>query len=460
MDVLRFAWLNAMVVVEDKSSLSAGIDASMQALASSFTGTDAVTFLEFVSAFLRQADAAVLPTNPRWLKPAAGYVKRLVAGRPAPQARAAYTNASAALLQAYPSLAPKLLFTDEAKDDKPFAYLLVNLMLIDIRSSVPTLLERLNTPEYPPASRRLASAFDVVTIFIGYLMQSLDDDSRDALVMAPDSLLKLRKSLSETMSVTVEYLRDRWDASVAGAMGLDVRARAGTATTSMGTHYTLAWDSATDSADDDPLILSAVRALALWLREEENDVLRKEATGLMDMLMDLYRGAQAPAKLDFRSAVLVALEALVSLPKGREALLRHQGWRVLTADLASVAEAADGPRQAPRGVEIVRVLLQVVEQEACGTEEEWMDVVTAVAAWDVSGARHMAPAEREFRVAALQLCCALLEGAGAGMRRRYRHSRAALAGMAHLLGDEWRRDGAAREGLDDVAAALRHLELE
>lgn len=85
--------------------------------------------------------------------------------------------------------------------------------------------------------------------------------------MSPDSLLKLRKSISETMLVAIEYLRDRWDASVAGTMGLHPNARVGTAETATGSRRTLTWDSIATSADDDPLILSAVRALALWLRE-------------------------------------------------------------------------------------------------------------------------------------------------------------------------------------------------
>lgn len=59
LDILRFSWLNAMAVVEDKRALSLRIDNTIQSLVSSFTSTDAVTLLEFLGSFLRQADSAV-----------------------------------------------------------------------------------------------------------------------------------------------------------------------------------------------------------------------------------------------------------------------------------------------------------------------------------------------------------------------------------------------------------------
>jgi hypothetical protein len=59
MDILRHAWLNAMVVVDDTSYLADRIDRNVQSLVSSFRGTDAVTFLEFLGLLLRQASSDV-----------------------------------------------------------------------------------------------------------------------------------------------------------------------------------------------------------------------------------------------------------------------------------------------------------------------------------------------------------------------------------------------------------------
>ncbi|KAL7934478.1 Neurochondrin domain-containing protein [Trichoderma chlorosporum] len=458
MDILRHAWLNAMVVVDDTSYLADRIDRNVQSLVSSFRGTDAVTFLEFLGLLLRQAKSEITPSNPKWLNSVINFIRNLVSSRPNSAARSAYTNAAASLLRVYPEESSGLLFKAEKIDEKPFSYLFINLLLIDIRSSAPLLLEQLNKPGYPNTSRRLASAFDIVCIFIGHLVRSLEDESLETLIMSPDNLLKLRKGISETMSVTIEYLRDRWDATFAGAMGLHPDARTGKAETSMGSRLTLTWDSLENIADEDPFILSAVRALAIWLREDENDMLRKEATGLTDMFMDLYRGSSAD-KLDFRSPILVALEGLVTFDKGRNILLQNDGWKTLSKDLVEILQqdaSAISDDETSRGIEIIRVLLPVAE-ESSDTAEEWMGLITAAAAWDVFRQRQARPLVLELQVAALQLCCALLIKANVGMRKRYTHSISALVGIATQLEGEIPSDGVLREAIDDVLDVLRGL---
>lgn len=292
-------------------------------------------------------------------------------------------------------------------------------------------------------------------------MQCLEDDSLETFIMTPDNLLKLRKGIYETMSVTAEYLRDRWDASVAGAMGLHPDARAGTTETATGTYHTLAWDSIKDNADEDMFILSAVRALALWLREDDNDSLRKETTGLMDMFMDLYR-TSSQEKLDFRSPILVALEGVTTMVKGRDSLLANDGWRILTSDLNSILQHGSRTcteEDASRATDIVRILLPIVEQETSGIPEAWMDLITAVAAWDVSDAEQPSPSlmVQEAQVATLQLCCAVLVAANSGMRKRYQYSIAAINGIAVQLGGHVGPDSPVREMLDDVLATLGGL---
>ncbi|KAH6604275.1 hypothetical protein Trco_007721 [Trichoderma cornu-damae] len=459
LDILRHAWLNAMVVVDDTPYLADRIDRNMQSLVSSFRGTDAVTFLEFLGLLLRQASSEVIPSDPKWLNAVIGFIRNLVTSRPNSAARSAYTNAAASLLRVYPKEASGLMFKAEKNDEKPFCYLFVNLLLVDIRSSAPLLLEQLNKPEYPNTSRRLASAFDIICLFIGHLVRSLEDESLETLIMSPGNLLKLRKGISETMSVTVEYLRDRWDATFAGAMGLHPDARSGKVETWMGSRLALTWDSLENMADEDPFVLSAVRALALWLREDEDDMLRREATGLADMLMDLYRGSSAE-KLDFRSPALVALEALVTFEKGRHILLQHDGWNILSRDLCGILLQHDassiGEDETARGMDIVRVLLPIAEQSS-GTAEEWMSLITAVAAWDVSRREQSPPPVLELQVAAMQLCCAVLVRAGPGTRKRYAHSVGALAGIATQLGRRIPRDGFLREAMDDVQDVLGGL---
>lgn len=254
------------------------------------------------------------------------------------------------------------------------------------------------------------------------------------MVMSPDSLLKLRKVISETMSVTVEYLRDRWDASVAGAMGLHPDARSGTADTFSGSHFTLAWDSMKDNADEDPLIQSAIRALALWLREDDNDMLRKEATGLTDMFLDLYQSS-AIHKLDFRSPILVAFEALVTLNKGRRIFIEQDGWSILAKDLGNILKntSSNDDVEAARGIEVVRILLSVVENaETKNITDQQLDLITTVAGCNFD-TQSQSPTLQEFEVAVLMLCCTLLSEAPQAVRKRFVHSIHALRGIATEL---------------------------
>ncbi|KAK0646304.1 Neurochondrin-domain-containing protein [Cercophora newfieldiana] len=461
LEVLLHAWLNSASAV-DRAGLRSTIDKNVGNLVASFKGTDAVTLLDFLAKLLPSLDPEVLPPNPSWIPSLGKFIFNLVISRPTSASRAAFTNLSAALLEAYPLQAPQLLFANETnRDEKPYSYLLVNLMLVDLRSSLPLLLEQLNSPQYPQTARRLSSAFNVISNYIGYLLRSMDAAS-PSFALSPDHLLKLRRSLSETMSVAVEFLRDRYDASIAGALGLHPDARTADLTS-------LTWDSkdSTTTVHSDPLILAAIQALAIWLREDDNEMLRKEAAGLCDMFLDLYQHqhpSQTEGRLDFRRPVLVALEGITAENKGVEALLDNNGWKVLSDDLVSILPTAD-ESAASHGIEIVRILLPVVEAETPGPREEWMDLVTKVAAWyyvpPTSGEVGIL---EEFQVAVLQLVTALVAGTHQGVRRRYVHSVSAVLGVAAQVRERVANakggggvDRELLEGVEDVVGTLGGL---
>lgn len=528
LDIFFYAWLNATSSsvsssAEDKDLLRTKIDHTITALVSSFKGTDAVTLLDFLANLLPRLEPHVLPQNPQWLPTLNQFIRNLVSSRPTPAGRAAYTNLSAALLEVYPSVAPQLLFTDDPSgkgkskanptgDNKPFSYLLISILLIDIRSTAPTLLSQLNNPSYPQSSRRLSSAFNIISHYLGFLLRSLDPSSDSSsseshsLLPDPTFLLKLRTSLSETFSLTLEFLRDRYDASVAGAMGLDPSARSSAAyndsssssASGGASHLTLSWESMRgESVEQDPLILAAIRALAIWLREDDNEQLRKEASGLGDLFIDLYRHSCHPdcdqkkknndQKLDFRRPILMAWEGLVEERKGVESFLANGGWQALADDLVGILQSTSSTSsssssgevlvdeaEAARGTEIVRVLLQVAELERPGPKEEWLDLVTKVAAWYIpeeeeeeeEGDQDVEMVGKEsklvvyeFQVATLQLVTALLAGSHPGVQRRYVHSTSAVLGIARVLMGKVRKvgDGELVEALEDVLATLGGL---
>ena len=346
---------------------------------------------------------------------------------------------------------------DGKPDHKPESYLFVTVLLVDIRSTIPSLQEKLHSTEYPDISERIARAYDIISAFIGFLVQSLEamdnDDANDGCgpeFSAPlpiDLLMKLRTSISEAMSLTIEHLRDRCDSSTAGAAGLHPSAR----TTSEGSSNLLpiAWDTSSGISKD-PLTLSQIRALSLWLRDEENDALRREAAGVMDVLLALY---QAKSDQDFRYPVLLALEGIIEVPEGVEAFLREEGWAILSNDLHKILSISE---EHARGIEIVRVLLAVLESDVTGpTKEDWMPIIelshqSVVHAPDTTNL--------ELGVAICQLAVELMVRAPRSIRNRRRDTVVDLRRYAAgLLTDEGVVSGDFRDGLEEVVQGLDGL---
>jgi hypothetical protein len=372
-------------------------------------------------------------------------LRNLVVNRSTAAGRAAYTGAAAALLQSYPTAVSSILFQDAKSDPKseakPFSYLFVNLLLIDIRSSFPSLLSKLNSSEYPAISKRLAAAFDVISSFIGFLIKSLDNEetpnSKITLNMPPDLLLKLRKDIAETISLTIEYLRDRWDAAIAGTSGLHPSARVGTSATSEGTRLTLAWDSMENNVGEDPLILSSIRTMAIWLREDENENLRNESAGLADMFIELYKSSSASTS-DFRHPILTAFEGIMTTEDGVDGFLAQNGWDVVTEDLISIIDSGSSQtkeghsQECVRGIEAIRVLLAVLDHDST-TEprEDWMKMVNRAASQRVRPSS--GPLYVELQIAMLQLATALLTSAPLGMQKRYAKNISGIIGLVNQL---------------------------
>ena len=344
---------------------------------------------------------------------------------------------------------------DTDTDQKPRSYLFVTALLIDIRSTIPSLQEKLHSTEYSAISDRIARAYDIVSAFIGFLVQSLeamdngDEDGSTTAISAllpVDLLMKLRRNISEMMSLTIEHLRDRYDSSTAGAAGLHPSARIHNKGSS--NLLPIAWDTS-NGMFEDPLTLSQLRALSLWLREEENDALRREASGITDVLLALY---QDKSDQDFRYPVLLALEAVIETSEGVESFLREEGWALLASDLETLSPSSEYAR----GIEIVRVLLAVVEADVTGAaKEDWMPVVEMARA----SVLHMSDASNlELGVAICQLAVELMVRAPRGVRNRRRDAVMDLRRHAvEVLKKEGSVSGDLKDSLEEVVEGIDSL---
>lgn len=355
-------------------------------------------------------------------------------------------------------------------DQKPSSYLFITMLLIDICATVPSLQEKLHSNDYNDISARLARAYDIVSAFVVYLVQSLekmlDDESANRVSSAPmpvDLLLKLRTNISKSMSLTVESLRERYDSSTAGAAGLHPDARS---TNGDSNPLPIAWDTSSGMFSD-PLVLAQLSCLSLWLRDEENDALRQEGAGIVDVLLALYeRGDDGVALGEnektaqdghriFRSTVLIAFEGIIETPEGVEQFLHEDGWKILAKDLAGNAQNV---REHLRGVEIVRVLLAVLESSSAGpAKEEWLSIVELA---NNTLASTTGEIDLDFGIAVSQLAVELLVRAPRGVRSKNREAALKLLNRADALSRKDYADGGIEDGLEEVVEGLESLQLD
>jgi hypothetical protein len=354
------------------------------------------------------------------------------------------------------------------EDEKPFAYVFMQYVLIDLRSTIPSLMTNLASPVYQTDSLRLAACYDVVAAFVMYLIQSMDEDITEGSApspLSPDLLLKIRRDLSETFSLTLELFRDRWDAVISGARGLDPSARTDPKAPAM-----LTWDNPTISPEQDPLILSGLRALSLWIREDDNPQLNKQTMSIADMLAALYETSMKEhAKTDFRLPILVLLEGL--LPEDDEAvqlLLDHNGWDILAMDLEQSTLPLRQPQNssrvpntaAPHTRDLIRVLLaMVISDTSPQTRENWMNVVKWASDIGTGGPWAVNNLEGDLETVAelFQLADAIVSKAPKRLQKLFDNETKQIAKTARIIVMKLGGQGV-EEGLMDsfreVAAAL------
>ncbi|KAF8423638.1 Neurochondrin-domain-containing protein [Tirmania nivea] len=330
--------------------------------------------LSFFSELLPRLLSPLLPTSTTWAENIYTSIRRTITTTHSPSERTHSTIISATLLQSYP---PSLLFHPPPKSaatPKPFTPFFVRLLLIDIRSTIPSLMEQLSSPTYPQLSHRLSCGFDVLASFIGYLVQL--DSPFDETELDPEALLKFRSEMGETLSLTIEFLRDRWDAKFAGASGyemdtsmVDDRGEA-KGTLRGGGPLNLAWDAADIEGGlaRDPVVVSAIRALSLWLRED--DSLAKEAGGLMDVFLGLWKQSQnTPGAVDYRLWLVSALEGTLAEKNGREMFRKLGGWELLWGEVRNLYQSSAAGTWLE--IEVVKLAIEEVRvlQEWVGGSE-------------------------------------------------------------------------------------------
>ena len=352
-------------------------------------------------------------------------------------------------------------------DQPPLSYLLLSTIHANIMATVPYLQESRGFDDYETTSSRLIKEYDITSSFIGYLVTDMDANNGGdefSLPMLPDLLLKIQGKITDILNVTIEHLRDRYDACAAGALGPHSSAISSDRATSGGSSTTA---EAYGAMLDDPLTLSQIQTLSLWLANEDEEGLRKAAAGIMDVLKTIYQPVRAGNSVaskqsQARSCVLEALSGITQTSEGVEAFLRGDWWITLTKDFEELVGLilSTGEEDA-RCITILNILVTVLNSGAARpAKEQWVSGMLKIndALMKLADLQH----HWEVVVGTGDLLVSLLQGTTAGVRDKYQGPTAHLiATVQDLLKNETSLKDEAnwqiREDLESVVRDLRVL---
>ncbi|KAI0862694.1 Neurochondrin-domain-containing protein [Xylaria cubensis] len=367
--IFHWAWINGAVAVPAET-MQAKINNALQLFILSFKGHNPTPLLDFITSVFDNLNTELRPSDPQWLRSVARLIQDMASSKQTADGRRAYTHCAAALLAAYPEEAPRPLFSDDLDASKPIAYLFVKMVQVDILSTLHILIPKLDTTEYPPLSRRIAAALDIMTSFVGFLITAADDVTIQQ-GLTPDRILKLHEDLGRMVGDIMEYLRDRWDAFLAGARGIESEGTSGM------------------NVFEDPITPAAIRFIATWLRDDDGETLRTQAAGLVDLFAELYKmNLTSTDTPELRLPILAALEGILHTSDGREAF--NDGdllSRCVYPDLRAILASQDMQLTAGdyiRGSAIVQVFHILMEyDENLRSHPGSIDFLETVAKYEV-----------------------------------------------------------------------------
>ncbi|KAI1426969.1 Neurochondrin-domain-containing protein [Xylaria sp. FL1777] len=396
--IFHWTWVKGSTAAS-AVTLKAKIGDALILFISSFKGHHPVLLLNFITLIFDSLDPNLRPLNLQWLRTVARLIQDMASNKQTQDGRRAYIYCAAALLAAYPEMAPEPLFSDDPDSSKPIAYLFVKMVQVDILSSLHLLIPQVNTTEYPSLSRRIAAALDIMTSFVGFLITAGDDNTTQQ-GLTPDRIIKLHEDLMKTISDVMEYLRDRWDDFLGGTRGIESAQNSGR------------------SIFKDPITPAAVRFVATWLRDDDGEALRTQAAGLIDLFAELYKMNMTSTDMpELRLPILAALEGILQTSDGREAFNNSDLLsRCLYPDIREIFTSHDTGLTTGdyiRGSAIVQTFHILMEyDESPRPHPGTMDLLDLIAKYDVKPTKIAASAldrsRLDFQTDALELAAMLL----------------------------------------------------
>ncbi|KAL8939120.1 MAG: hypothetical protein Q9216_003533 [Gyalolechia sp. 2 TL-2023] len=325
-------------------------------------------------------------TPPNWLAPVARLLLRSITASSfkSQENKRAIVHAGASLVRTYPKHFPIILFSSELRDgsgatSKPLCWLFVQDQLKDIQTWIPSLAGKPDSPECDRNSTRLADSYDILTAFMGFLVQMEDirhDSDSDLQVFPndPNLLCLVEEGLSSTCSLTIKHLCKSYDTATAGTSLIEGS-----------TGVPVSSNTDLFHIRENRLILAQLRMLALWLREDRGEKIHEEAADMMVLLLGLYYPQD-----ETRWPILAVLEQLILNESNIDSLLHNNGWETLVNDFSSIIHSPSAQVESFECLELIVDMLAPVANhiiKSGAASRYGMEFIGVVCTFDANGSR-------------------------------------------------------------------------
>ncbi|KAL8635027.1 MAG: hypothetical protein Q9228_007443, partial [Teloschistes exilis] len=271
----------------------------------------------------------------------------------------------------YPMHFPPILFDSDAcaiynkKEPISLSWRFTQLRAVDIRITLTSIKEKVDTPGYQSIKHRLTASYYIIAGFINsrkwrVSRNSLEraEDVQTPVPFTDDVVLKIRDEMSNLCQKTMEYLCDRYDDGLAAKSGYSDP----TLPSTISDDNKSAW-----LMSHEPHVIASVTLLALWLQQDASARLHDEVADMMDITLKLYEPNPA-----LRVLLIIIVHQSLRATYGMENFALHRGWEILFHDLKSIVvpdqtPAGGGGKPPPddatanRGMHLLRLLAEVAK---------------------------------------------------------------------------------------------------
>lgn len=211
--------------------------------------------------------------------------------------------------------------------------------------------------------------------------KSGDNSGSDDLPFSPGLLLRMREDISNTCSLTMEYLRDRFEAWEAHKT---IHRRGPDSIAATGRFESVHKDSGLPNMAEDPLVLQQLLMLSFWIREDDSDTLKTEAaSNMVKVILGLYGMAE-----ELRWPLLMLLGSCDWFPNALKDIRGSSGWRAMVADLDSIVRSGAPDKQViEAGIEIIDILGPLAQSAIIHDEDKsgWIEFARIATQLDSEG---------------------------------------------------------------------------